>query len=62
MPPTAHPAAAAIIPGAAKPEELTANIANVDALIPNEFWHDLKSESLIDVDAPVPGGTQGSPA
>jgi D-threo-aldose 1-dehydrogenase len=58
--PLAHPAAAAIIPGAAKPEELTANIASVDAPIPTQFWDDLKSEGLIDRDAPVPGNTQGS--
>ena len=58
--PLAHPAAAAIIPGAAKPEELIANIASVDAQIPSEFWDDLKSEGLIDREAPVPGNTQGS--
>lgn len=58
--PLAHPAAAAIIPGAAKPEELMANIASLDAVIPADFWADLKSEGLLAVDAPVPGGTEGS--
>jgi len=53
--PMAHPAAVAIIPGAAKPEELVANIASLDAGIPAQFWSDLKSEGLIDSDAPVPG-------
>ncbi|NKB28918.1 MAG: aldo/keto reductase [Rhodobacteraceae bacterium] len=53
--PMAHPAAVAIIPGAAKPEELVANIASLDVGIPAQFWSDLKSEGLIDSDAPVPG-------
>ena len=54
--PMAHPASVSIIPGAAKPEELTANIASIDADIPAAFWSDLKSEGLIVADAPVPGG------
>ena len=58
--PLAHPAAVAIIPGAAKPEELTANIASVDAEIPPPFWDDLKSEGLIVPDAPVPCNFKGS--
>lgn len=52
--PLAHPGTAAIIPGAAKPEELTANIASLDVRIPPEFWDELKSQSLLDPDAPVP--------
>ncbi len=59
--PLAHPAAVAIIPGAAKPEELTANIGSVDADTPLAFWDDLKTEGLIVSDAPVPGGGE-SPA
>jgi D-threo-aldose 1-dehydrogenase len=60
--PLAHPASVAIIPGAAKPDELTANIASVDAPIPPEFWSDLKSEGLIVADAPVPGLSRGAGA
>lgn len=56
--PLAHPAAASIIPGAAKPEEITANIASVDAFIPAQFWSELKAEGLLDPDAPVPGATE----
>ena len=58
--PLAHPAVAAIIPGAAKPQELVANIASVDAPIPSQFWENLKSEGLIDHDAPVPDSAVGS--
>lgn len=60
--PMAHPASVSIIPGAAKPEELTANIASLDADIPAQFWSDLKSEGLIVADAPVPGQPQGTGA
>ncbi len=52
--PLAHPAAASIIPGAAKPSEIEANVASIDADIPAQFWADLKSEGLIVADAPVP--------
>jgi len=52
--PLAHPATVAIVPGAAKPSELTANIASVDLDIPAQFWSDLASEGLIAADAPVP--------
>jgi D-threo-aldose 1-dehydrogenase len=60
--PLAHPAAVAIIPGAARPEELTANVASLDTVIPASFWADLKSEGLLDKDAPVPGETGWSSA
>ncbi len=52
--PLAHPAVAAIIPGAARPEEITANLAAFAAAIPAAFWSDLKAKGLIDADAPVP--------
>jgi D-threo-aldose 1-dehydrogenase len=58
--PLAHPATVAIIPGAAKPEELIANIASLDAEIPPQFWSDLIARSLIVADAPVPGDANGS--
>ncbi len=52
--PLAHPAVAAIIPGAAKPEEITANLAAFAKPIPGAFWSDLKAKGLIDADSPVP--------
>lgn len=54
--PLAHPAAVSIIPGAAKPEELIANVASIDTDIPSVFWDELKSKGLISSDAPVPIG------
>lgn len=54
--PLAHPASVSIIPGAAKPEELTANVSSIDRDIPSVFWDELKSKGLISSDAPVPNG------
>ncbi|MEO0496043.1 MAG: aldo/keto reductase [Pseudomonadota bacterium] len=52
--PLAHPAVAAIIPGAAKSEEIAANVQSMGAAIPATFWADLKSQGLIHAEAPVP--------
>jgi D-threo-aldose 1-dehydrogenase len=52
----AHPIVASVIPGAAKPEEIRQNLASLSATIPEGFWADLKTERLIDADAPVPAG------
>jgi D-threo-aldose 1-dehydrogenase len=54
--PLAHPAVAAVIPGAARPEEVAANLAAAAAPIPTAFWADLRAGGLIDPDAPVPAG------
>jgi D-threo-aldose 1-dehydrogenase len=52
----AHPIVVSVIPGAAKPSEVTENLASVNAPIPAAFWADLKAQKLIDPDAPVPAG------
>lgn len=52
----AHPIVVATIPGAARPSEVTANVASLSAPIPAAFWSDLKAQGLIDKDSPVPGG------
>ncbi len=54
--PLAHPAVSAIIPGAARPTEVTQNIASLQAAIPAAFWSDLKTQRLLDADAPTPQG------
>ena len=53
--PLGHPAVVSIIPGGAKPSEVTDNIASIQTPIPPSLWSDLKSERLIDPEAPVPG-------
>lgn len=52
----AHPIVVSVIPGAAKPSEVTQNAASVTAPIPAAFWSDLKAQKLIDPDSPVPAG------
>ena len=52
--PLAHPAVVSVIPGAAYPNEVTQNIAALQVSIPAAFWADLRSNKLIDADAPVP--------
>lgn len=50
----AHPAVVSVIPGAAKPSEISANVAALGAKIPAVFWADLKSRGLLHPEAPVP--------
>jgi D-threo-aldose 1-dehydrogenase len=50
----AHPIVVSVIPGAARPSEVTENVASVNAAIPASFWSDLKAQKLIDPDSPVP--------
>ena len=50
----AHPRVAAAIPGAKTPAETTANRAHLDVEIPQELWRNLKSEGLLDEQAPTP--------
>ena len=51
--PLMHPAVVSIIPGAARPVEVTNNIASLQAPIPAAMWVDLKAEGLLDPDAPT---------
>jgi D-threo-aldose 1-dehydrogenase len=53
--PLAHPAVVSVIPGGAKPEEVTSNVGYVQEAIPAGFWTELKAAGLIDTEAPVPG-------
>ncbi len=52
----AHPAVVSVIPGAMRASEVTQNLASLHSTIPAGFWADLKSQKLIDADAPVPAG------
>jgi D-threo-aldose 1-dehydrogenase len=51
----AHPAVSAVIPGALRASEVTANLASYRAEIPTAFWQELKERGLIVPEAPVPG-------
>src|SRR5262249_34986385 len=50
----AHPASAAIIPGASRPERIAEDRAALKATIPDDFWRDMREEGLVAVDAPLP--------
>jgi D-threo-aldose 1-dehydrogenase len=52
--PLAHPAVAAIIPGARSAAELQANLDYFRQDIPADFWAELKHLKLIDPEAPTP--------
>jgi D-threo-aldose 1-dehydrogenase len=52
--PFGHPAVAAVIPGAASPAEVRANMAYCQQPIPADFWTELRQLKLIDEAAPVP--------
>ena len=53
--PLAHPAVAAVIPGAKSPAEPVANRRNLDTVIPGDVWQRLKRDGLLAEDAPTPG-------
>lgn len=52
--PLAHPAVVSVIPGGAKPEEVTSNLKYLTEAVPADFWAELKAQGLIVADAPVP--------
>jgi D-threo-aldose 1-dehydrogenase len=49
-----HPAVTSVVLGAARPEEVKANVAAYDAHVPAALWAELKHEGLIEPNAPVP--------
>jgi D-threo-aldose 1-dehydrogenase len=50
----AHPAVAAVIPGASRPERIAEDHAALKAAIPDDFWHDLRKQGLVALTAPLP--------
>jgi D-threo-aldose 1-dehydrogenase len=50
----AHPASAAVIPGASKPERIVEDHAAINERVPDEFWHALRKETLVSPNAPLP--------
>ena len=54
--PMAHPAVAAIIPGARSVAEVEQNCRFFALPIPNDFWEELRRRDLLPPEAPVPKG------
>jgi D-threo-aldose 1-dehydrogenase len=52
--PLAHPAVAAVIPGARSVAELEENFRLISHPIPGDFWADLRATGLLPKEAPVP--------
>ncbi|PWT81544.1 MAG: D-threo-aldose 1-dehydrogenase [Acidobacteria bacterium] len=50
----AHPAVAAVIPGASRPERIAEDHAALKATIPDDFWHELRKQRLVAATAPLP--------
>lgn len=51
----AHPAVAAAIPGASRPERIAENLALARATIRTAFWQALRDRQLVSSHAPLPG-------
>ncbi|MBT2226451.1 aldo/keto reductase [Nonomuraea sp. NEAU-A123] len=52
----AHPAAAAVIPGATRPSRISEDLAALREEIPTGFWTELRAAGLLDPAAPLPTG------
>lgn len=50
----AHPAVAAVIPGASKPDRIAEDHAAMNFEVPSTFWQDLREAGIVASDAPLP--------
>ncbi|MGC4051242.1 MAG: aldo/keto reductase [Paludibaculum sp.] len=50
----AHPSVAAVIPGASKPSRIQEDQEALKAVIPDDFWAELRKRGLVAPDAPLP--------
>jgi len=50
----ANPAVAAVIPGASRPSRIAEDRAGLDAVIPADFWCELRQAGLVSPAAPLP--------
>jgi D-threo-aldose 1-dehydrogenase len=50
----AHPAVAAVIPGASRPDRIAEDRAALAETVPNDFWRELREAQLVHPDAPLP--------
>ena len=50
----AHPAVAAVIPGASQPSRITEDRAALEEVVPEDFWQELRTAGLVDPAAPLP--------
>jgi len=50
----ANPAVAAVIPGASKPSRIAEDREALDAVVPADFWHEIREARLVNAAAPLP--------
>lgn len=50
----AHPASAAVIPGASKPQRIAEDHLALNTFVPDDFWDELRKEGLVSAKAPLP--------
>jgi len=50
----AHPASAAVIPGASRPDRIAEDHAALAAVIPGDFWREMREQRLVAPNAPLP--------
>jgi len=50
----AHPAVAAVIPGASKPARIAEDQAALKETIPDDFWSEVRRQQLVSANAPLP--------
>lgn len=50
----AHPAVVGVIPGASRPERIAEDRAAVNAIVPADFWRELREARLVSAAAPLP--------
>lgn len=53
----AHPAVAAVIPGASQPGRIAEDRAALEEAVPLDFWRALRQDGVVNPAAPLPGGT-----
>jgi len=50
----AHPASAAVIPGASKPQRIVEDHLALNTSVPDDFWYELRNAGLVSPKAPLP--------
>jgi D-threo-aldose 1-dehydrogenase len=50
----AHPATAAVNPGASKPERIAEDHAAINTVVPDGFWKELRNQNLVSRLVPLP--------
>ena len=50
----AHPAVAAVIPGASRPSRIAEDSAALAETVPADFWRELRAAGLVNAEAPLP--------